>query len=103
MTFQFKTQLKNISDPSVWRRLRVPGRFTFLRHEPKPDAAKIKMTEIFTQSKQKFAYIYYFGDDWTHQITLEKITDEKLPRAECIAGAGACPPEDGGGPGIMTA
>lgn len=140
MTFQFKIQLKNISDPPVWRRLRVPGQFTFLRlhsaiqaafgwvgyhlfqfspkgyasfpviaipsedddtdfrDEPKLDAAKIKLTELFTQPKQKFTYIYDFGDDWTHQITLEKITDEKLLRAECMAGSGACPPEDCGGP-----
>lgn len=140
MTFQFKIQLKNISDPPVWRRLVVPGQFTFLRlhmtiqaafgwenyhlfqfspkgyasfpiialpledddihfrSEPKQDASKIKLSEIFTHPKQTFTYIYDFGDDWKHLITLEKISDTKLLRAECLAGQGACPPEDCGGP-----
>ena len=62
------------------------------------EAKKIKLSEIFRMPKQKFTYIYDFGDDWVHQITLEKITDEKLLRAKCLAGKGACPPEDCGGP-----
>ena len=69
----------------------------YLRNEPKLHAAKTKLNEIFTEPKQKFTYIYDFGDDWRHQITLEKIMDEKLLRAECMAGKGACPPEDCGG------
>lgn len=42
-------------------------------------------------------YIYDFGDDWTHKITLEEITDAKALKASCIDGKGACPPEDCGG------
>lgn len=62
------------------------------------DANKIKLQEIFTTPKQKYIYIYDFGDDWMHQISLEKITEEKLLRADCLDGKGACPPEDCGGP-----
>ena len=62
------------------------------------DCNRIKLHQIFTKPKQKFTYIYDFGDDWTHIITLEKITDDKMVRADCIAGEGACPPEDCGGP-----
>lgn len=62
------------------------------------NAAKIKLAEIFIMPKQKFTYIYDFGDDWFHQIMLEEITPAKLLRAECLAGKGACPPEDCGGP-----
>ena len=139
MAFQFKIQLKNISDPPVWRRLLVPEQFTFLRmhkliqaafgwddyhlfqfsptgyasqplialpmeddslfaDEKKLNAAKIKLHEIFNMPKQKFIYIYDFGDDWVHQVTLEKITDEKILRSTLLAGKGACPPEDCGGP-----
>ena len=136
MAFQFKIQLKDISDPPVWRRLLVPEKFTFLRfhkviqtafgwenchlfqfspngynsspiiaipnaewdEEPPLDCKKTKLAEIFTAPKQKFTYIYDFGDDWTHTITLEKITEDKLLRADCIAGKGTCPPEDCGGP-----
>jgi hypothetical protein len=49
---------------------------------------------------QKFLYVYDFGDDWRHEITVEDIRDgsseEVLPT--CIAGERACPPEDCGGP-----
>ncbi|MEI9910950.1 MAG: plasmid pRiA4b ORF-3 family protein [Bacteroidota bacterium] len=66
--------------------------------EKKLNAAKIKLKEVFTEPKQKFTYIYDFGDDWFHDLTLEKITEDKLLRADCLAGKGACPPEDCGGP-----
>jgi Plasmid pRiA4b ORF-3-like protein len=61
-------------------------------------AKKVKLQDIFITLKQKYVYIYDFGDDWKHLITLEKVTDEKIIRADCIAGKGACPPEDCGGP-----
>lgn len=50
------------------------------------------------KEKQKYTYIYDFGDDWMHKITLEKITEEVHKNADCIDGEGACPPEDCGGP-----
>lgn len=62
------------------------------------DCKKIKIAEIFNKPGQKYTYIYDFGDDWEHKITLEKITDEKSLIADCIDGDGACPPEDCGGP-----
>jgi len=55
---------------------------------------KIHIDDIFTTPKQKFSYIYDFGDDWHHNITLEEITEEEITRADCLAGEGACPPED---------
>jgi hypothetical protein len=66
--------------------------------EEKINASKIKLHAIFTTPKQKYMYIYDFGDDWKHQILLEKITDDKLLCATCTDGKGACPPEDCGGP-----
>ena len=71
--------------------------FGFGRFE-KLDAAKIKLQDMFKTEKQKFVYIYDFGDDWKHLITLEKITDEKILRAALLDGKGCCPPEDCGGP-----
>ena len=45
---------------------------------------------------QKFLYVYDFGDDWRHEITVEEIredeSDEVLPT--CIAGR-ACLPSRG--------
>jgi len=44
-------------------------------------------------------YTYDFGDDWQHEVVLEKILrpydTATLPR--CLEGEGACPPEDCGG------
>ena len=68
------------------------------RNEKKLDAEKVKLAEIFNTPKQKFTYIYDFGDDWIHELLLEKITDEKILRAACTDGKGVCPPEDCGGP-----
>lgn len=62
------------------------------------DAATTKLSEVFEKEKQTFTYIYDFGDDWIHKITLEKITEDRTLKADCTAGKGACPPEDCGGP-----
>jgi len=67
--------------------------------KPDMDASKTKLNKVFTTEKQTYVYIYDFGDDWQHKITLEKIIDDKsLKKASCIGGKGACPPEDCGGP-----
>ena len=54
-----------------------------------------------------FVYVYDFGDNWHHALTVEKSFDPSaasLPRRaldlpRCIEGARACPPEDCGGVG----
>ncbi|OQY09173.1 MAG: hypothetical protein B6I30_10185 [Desulfobacteraceae bacterium 4572_187] len=55
--------------------------------------------KFFTEKNNKALYQYDFGDDWHHEIKLEKITDKiegkKYPL--CLAGERACPPEDCGG------
>ncbi len=46
-----------------------------------------------------FEYIYDFGDNWQHRITVEKILspEEGKPYPVIITGKRACPPEDIGG------
>jgi len=61
------------------------------------DANMVKLKDIFKKENQKFMYIYDFGDEWRHKITLEKIIAEKPEKALCLDGKGACPPEDCGG------
>ncbi len=61
------------------------------------DADKIRLKEIFKEEKQTYRYIYDFGDNWDHKITLEKILKEKIDHPICVAGKGQCPPEDCGG------
>ena len=141
MTFQFKVQIKNITKPTVWRRVTVPAHFNFFdfhlviqvamgwfnehmfQFSPKGygsspqikldfeddlddlfsnkeilDAEKTKLSDIFIEEKQEYTYIYDFGDDWLHNITLEKVLKEKTMYPRILAGKGQCPPEDCGGP-----
>jgi hypothetical protein len=50
-------------------------------------------------SKFRFQYVYDFGDDWQHEILLEKTFDSEsgVRYPVCSAGKRACPPEDVGG------
>lgn len=136
MAYQFKIQLKNVTKPSVWRQVIVPGKITFHKfHQliqlifgwedyhlyhfcpkgygshplisiPSPedwdqadyDSRKLKINQIFTAEKQSSTYIYDFGDDWVHHIVVEKILADETKIPVCLAGKGACPPEDCGGP-----
>jgi hypothetical protein len=45
-------------------------------------------------------YTYDFGDDWQHELNLEEVGDARSEKVApvCLAGEGACPPEDCGGP-----
>ena len=49
----------------------------------------------------RFEYVYDLGDNWTHEVVVERIDppDSGSPSAECMAGERACPPEDCGGAG----
>ncbi len=137
MIFQFKIQLQGITKPPVWRRILVPGSFTFEKfhsviqasfgwqdshlyefspsgygsnprigipdefeweNDPGIDSSKIELSEIFYEKGQQFTYIYDFGDDWVHKITLEAVSLGSAKKAELLAGKSACPPEDCGGP-----
>lgn len=46
-------------------------------------------------------YNYDFGDSWDHEILVEEATvaESGQPCPRCVAGEGACPPEDSGGVG----
>lgn len=140
MTIQFKIQIRDIKKPPVWRRIVIPGNFTFhdlhntiqsafgwwdehlyqfQRHpfdggwtvkEPddeddnwgeRPEDARETNVLYFIQHMglEKIVYVYDFGDSWVHDITVEKINhDANLDHPVCLAGKGACPPEDCGGP-----
>ena len=66
--------------------------------KPDMNALKTKLNKVFTTQKQTLTYIYDFGDDWVHQIVLEKILSEDIKIPICLNGNGNCPPEDCGGP-----
>jgi len=61
--------------------------------------AKYTLQDLEKKIQPKFQYIYDFGDDWIHQITVEKVLPpvEGKPFPVLLTGRRACPPEDVGG------
>ena len=53
------------------------------------------------RSERRFTFVYDFGDNWEHEVTVEDIswTDPGIYCAVCLGGENACPPEDCGGSG----
>ena len=45
----------------------------------------------------KLYYVYDFGDQWEHEITVIDFDSTPIKHAEVTEGGGACPPEDCGG------
>ncbi len=59
----------------------------------------VLLSQVFTRRGNRLRYTYDFGDDWGHDIVLEE-TRAAAPQEtypSCVAGKGACPPEDCGG------
>jgi hypothetical protein len=50
------------------------------------------------EGRRKFRYWYDFGDDWWHEIIVGKAAEAGSGAPRLLAGEGACPPEDCGGP-----
>ena len=65
------------------------------------DEMKIRLADLHLAEGQKFEYIYDFGDNWNHEIKVEKILpfDASVRYPKCLEGKLACPREDCGGIG----
>lgn len=63
-------------------------------------ASNVKLSDYRFEPKVKFVYVYDFGDDWVHEILVEKVLQEEkgVKYPVCIKGKRSCPPEDVGGP-----
>ena len=63
------------------------------------DANEVRLRDFSRQPGTSFKYVYDYGDNWRHTITLEKVLAVKpAPKtATCVEGARSCPPEDVGG------
>lgn len=59
----------------------------------------VQLDQVLRTVGDTVGYQYDFGDGWDHLLRLEGISAPEMdgPRARCLAGAGACPPEDVGG------
>jgi hypothetical protein len=60
---------------------------------------EIHLDRFFSKEGDQMTYVYDFGDDWKHTITLEKIVSEEDGKQVpfCLGGERNCPPEDIGG------
>jgi hypothetical protein len=63
------------------------------------DERKATLDRLLKGEGERIAYTYDFGDDWEHEITLEGVltAEPGMRYPVCVAGEGACPPEDCGG------
>lgn len=64
------------------------------------DEGRITLARVIGEPGDRLTYTYHFGDDWDHDVLLELVLPAE-PGAHypwCVAGKGACPPEDCGGP-----
>ena len=72
----------------------------FMDEHPPLAGWEVPIANYFTLTSRKATYDYDFGDSWQHEVVLEDVIDRaprtRVPR--CVDGAGACPPEDCGGP-----
>jgi hypothetical protein len=70
-------------------------------YQPDIEQAKLcKLSQVIHDEKQKFRYVYDYGDYWEHEILVERILppnpDAYYP-VWYLEGERACPPEDVGG------
>lgn len=67
--------------------------------QPTYNDRNIKLGALVERGVERFRYVYDFGDDWEHEIVVEKVEalDPEQPYPSLVTGKRACPPEDCGG------
>ncbi|HXL88128.1 MAG TPA: plasmid pRiA4b ORF-3 family protein [Streptosporangiaceae bacterium] len=63
------------------------------------DEASVTLSQVAPAETAKIVYVYDFGDDWRHDIVVEKIlpAETGIAYPRCIAGRRTAPEEDSGG------
>ena len=66
---------------------------------PVKDERRVSIDQAIGNGHSKIRYTYDFGDNWVHDITVEKTlpADDVATVPDCVGGRRACPPEDCGG------
>ena len=77
----------------------VPGLYDELDDIEVIDESRVSSSRLLKAEGDSLLYVYDFGDDWQHQVVLEKILPATAvrPRPTCLGGERQCPPEDVGG------
>ena len=62
------------------------------------DERRVRLSHLFSVGDH-FHYTYDFGDNWRHEVLVEKVEPPEVGAAypRCTGGRRACPPEDSGG------
>jgi len=62
------------------------------------DETKARLADV-ARVRTRIGYEYDFGDGWEHELVVEAraVAEDGKTYPACIAGQGACPPEDSGG------
>jgi hypothetical protein len=128
--YQLKITLRGVSKPPVWRRVLVHAEASLgelhrviiaamgwdgghlhmfsdsiAQYGPDgedEDEDEFALADVLVEPGDRLRYTYDFGDEWDHDIRLEKVLPPDADRhgsavPVCLAGKGACPPEDCGG------
>jgi hypothetical protein len=127
--YQLKITLKGVKPP-IWRRLQVKSDITLLalhktiqkvmgwtdshlhefivkgvsygdsEDEDALNERRHHLNKLRLEEKEKFFYVYDFGDNWEHVILVEKILriDSSVKYPVCLTGKRSGPLEDCGGP-----
>jgi len=63
------------------------------------DERKVTLGRLLKREGERIRYSYDFGDGWEHEIVVEGVlaAESGVRYPVCLAGKGACPPEDCGG------
>lgn len=62
------------------------------------DESKVAVGKVLKAEGHALVYVYDFGDNWRHEVVLEKlIPSETRTKPVCLDGGRRCPPEDVGG------
>ena len=63
------------------------------------DERQATLAALMSEPGDRFSYTYDFGDDWEHELRVEEVlaAEPEAAYPTCVAGRGACPPEDCGG------
>lgn len=124
--FQIKVGLRD-AEPPIWRRLEVSADTSLARlnhviqlafgwdnshlhvfdtpygqfgmGEEQGDESSVALEQVVARVGSKIRYVYDFGDDWDHELVVEKVVDreEAVEYPRCTGGQRAAPPEDCGG------
>ena len=66
--------------------------------DPTNNETRYKVRDLLKAPKDKLLYLYDYGDDWEHTITLKAVVETDAPLPHLLKAQNGCPPDDCGGP-----